>query len=110
MDYSDSEFLAAFDSGTLAEFHHRDHVRLALLYVQKYGMPAAEQHMAASVRRFAEQAGQPAKYHHTMTIAWVRLAARLLNKSALDQYYSRTLLQSDLARQTWVEPDLAQLP
>jgi hypothetical protein len=110
MDYSDSEFLAAFDSGSLAAFHHRDHVRLALLFVQRYGMPEAEQRLAAAIRRFAEQAGQSAKYHHTMTVAWVRLAARILDKTALDTYYSPTLLQSDRARQTWVEPDLARLP
>lgn len=110
MDCSDSEFLAAFEAGTLTEFHHSDHVRLALLYVQRYGMPGAEHQMASGIRRFAERAGQPAKYHHTMTVAWVRLAARLLDKSALSTYYSSAVLQSEQARRTWVEPDLAEFP
>lgn len=110
MDYSDSSFLSAFESGKIESFHHSDHIRLALLYVRKYGMPEAEQRVGDAIRGFADAAGQPQKYHHTMTVAWVRLAARLLDKNALASFYSRDLLYSEQARREWVEPDLAPLP
>ncbi len=110
MDYTDAEFVAAFESGTIESFRHADHIRLALIYVQRHGMPEAEARVAAGIRQFATKAGQPGKYHHTMTIAWVRLAARLLDKGALSAYYSEEVLSSERARREWVEPDLAVLP
>ena len=110
MDYTDAEFVAAFELGTIEAFHHSDHIRLALLYVQRYGMPEAGARVSDGIRQFAENAGQPGKYHHTMTIAWVRLAARLLDKGALSAYYSSELLDSEVARREWDEPDLSPLP
>ena len=110
MDYSDKEFLAAFESGAIESFHHSDHVRLALLYVQRFGMPEALERIAADIRTFAERAGQPGKYHHTLTVAYMRLAAHILDKSALTKYYSPEVLKSEAARRGWVEPDLSPLP
>ncbi len=110
MDYTDAEFVAAFEAGTIESFHHSDHIRLALLYVRKYGMPEAEERVAEGIRRFSMKAGQPGKYHHTMTVAWVRLAAGLLDKEALSAYYSSAVLKSEQARREWVDPDLAALP
>ena len=110
MDYSDKDFTAAFESGTIESFRHRDHIRLAMIYVERYGMPEAGERLTEAILAFATKAGQTEKYHHTMTLAWARLVANMLNKSALSLYYSAELLESERARREWVEPDLAPLP
>lgn len=110
MDYTDSEFIAAAESCSIASFHHRDHIRLALLYVTCYGAEAGTARMVETIRRLADHAGHPEKYHHTMTLAWMRLAAMMLDKSALSGYYSDAALLSEEARTGWREPDLAPLP
>ena len=84
----------------------------------------------AGIRRFANHQGATQKYHHTLTLAWMRLVASALvetpekstfeqfmaahpelsDKNLLAQYYSKELLQSAAAREGWVEPDLQPLP
>jgi hypothetical protein len=110
VEHTDSEFLAAFENCSLASFHHRDHIRMALLYVERYGLEEGTRRAVEGIQHFAAHAGQSQKYHHTMTLAWMRLAAQLLDKNALDAYYSVDLLRSTQAREGWVEPDLNPLP
>jgi len=49
---TDTEFLRAFENCEIAngDFHHRDHIRLAWIYLQLYGGQAAPR-MAASTGR-----------------------------------------------------------
>ena len=110
MEYTDSEFIAAVEKCEIEQFHHFDHIRLALLYVHRCGMPAAGERMVETVRRLGDHAGHPEKYHHTMTLAWMRLVTWMLDKSALSAFYSEPLLNGKQARAEWVEPDLAPLP
>ena len=110
MDLNDSAFLAAVESAQIEAFHHSDHIRLALLYLQRYGQPEAEERISATIQALAAQAGVPEKYHHTITIAWMRLAAQLMNPKALTHYYSPTILARPESRTTFVPPDLAPLP
>lgn len=70
---SDEEFLAAFESATLHDFHHADHIRAAWLYLLRFPFPEASQRMAESVWHFAAQHGAHTKYHETITRAWMRL-------------------------------------
>src|SRR5206468_2892388 len=81
--------------------------------------------MRATLRRFASSLGHLEKYHETITLFWVHFLAReramaadksleqivkanrqLLEKDFPLTYYSRQLLFSDRARESWVEPDL----
>ncbi len=116
---TDDEFVAAFERCTLppSAFHHRDHIRLARIYLDRLGLDAATIQFAESLKRFATHLGKSEKYHETMTIAWMRLVAgsprehaALLDKDHLYRYYSRELLDSPEARMGFVEPDLQQLP
>jgi hypothetical protein len=126
---NDSEFVRAFEACELSNesFHHRDHIRLAWIYLQRYGEQEAGTRIAASIRNFAAHFGKTDKYHETMTIAWLRLVAHeskgrttleealaaspmLLEKRTLAGYYSDGLLQSDRAKQEFVDPDLMPLP
>ena len=125
----DGEFIAAFEACRLdpARFHHRDHVRLAWLYAGLYSRAEAEEKLLSGIRRFAAKAGVPDKFQHTTTLAWARLVANsrkksnhqqtfvewiashpeFLDRRLLDKYYSTGRLESEPARSTWVEPDLA---
>ena len=124
---TDQEFLHAFEMGHLSptEFHHRDHLRLAWLQVQRLGAGAAADVVGAGIRRFAVAHGQDRLYHDTLTRFWVRIVAHaseptfektlerhpmLLSKELPMRHWSRESLFSDEARAGWVDPDLAPLP
>ena len=77
-DLSDAEFLAAFESCTLAAgaFRHYDHIRLAWLYLGSAPLEEATENMAAAIRRFAlHHTGSTAKYDAALTRSWMRLVA-----------------------------------
>jgi hypothetical protein len=123
---SDDDFLTGFEAGTLTELPHRSHVRLACLYLDRYGQAEALDLLMAGLRRFAAAKGKADKFHHTMTRAWLELivAARrsypgvsdvdaliavcpaLATTRALARYYSDDVLSSATARADWVPPDL----
>ncbi len=125
---TDTEFIRSFEDLTLpgSAFHHRDHVRLAWLYLGKYPALEALTRFVEGLKRFADVQGQPGLYHETITWAylfliheriakgaddetWDEFAARnpdLLgwNPSVLDRYYDRETLFSDRARRLFVMP------
>jgi hypothetical protein len=126
---SDDDLIAGFEAASLTEFHHRDHVRLTILYLARHGRDEALARLTAGIRRLAAADGQPDKFHVTMTRAWLEAieAARaaypeasspeslvaacpeLLDRHALERCYSRERLNSERARTEWMPPDLAQL-
>jgi len=130
--WSDEDFLRAFEDlsfpGNL--LRHREHIRVAWLYLKASDATRAAERMAAGVRRFANHHGATQKYHRTLTLAWMRLVAAALvetpegcvfeeflaahpelrDKNLLAKYYSQELLQTTAAREGWVEPDLQPLP
>jgi hypothetical protein len=129
---ADCRFVRAFERGEISnrDFHHRDHLRLAWFYLAETGSTdEASARVGAAIRRFANEAGAPHKYHETMTVFWVKMLARvrdrlpawadlddalradsgLLDKDLPLAYYSRERLFSAQASSTWVEPDLRSL-
>lgn len=131
-DESDDEFVRAFLDGSLptAQFHHRDHLRLAWCLTRQLGVSAATEAITSGIRRFATHHGQADKYHETLTQFWLRavnlhlqarpdlaefadfLAAfpQLLDKDLPYHHWSRETMSSPAARTGWVEPDLFGLP
>jgi len=110
---TDRDFIHAFEGGGIApsDFHHADHVRLALAYLMdSASTEEATDRMAASLRAFAEAAGKADRYHQTLTAVWVRLVAALLDQQLPLTYYTRERLFGADARERWVEPDIAPLP
>jgi hypothetical protein len=118
---TDDEFVRAFESCELSPdlFHHRDHIRLARIYVELDGAAKATERFRSSLQRFAAHIGKADKYHETMTVAWMRLAVdaatqgeleRLMDKKFIEKFYSPELLASEEARMGFVEPDRAALP
>jgi hypothetical protein len=125
---TDEEFVRDFESCTLANsaFHHRDHVRLAWIYLRRHPALAALARFTESLQRFATFNGHPGLYHETITWAYLFLihermadapetetfevfAARnpdLLSwsPSILDCYYDPETLRSERARRVFVLP------
>lgn len=124
---TDDELIAGFEAGSLAEFHHAEHVRLTIVYLARHGRDETLRRMTDGVIRLATLDGHPEKFHVTVTRAWVDLieSARsahphardaaelvaacpaLLDKNALLRFYSRESLDSEGAREGWVPPDRA---
>ncbi len=128
---TDAEFVRAFEDCTLPNtaFHHRDHVRLAWLYLREASALEALARFAAGLKRFAAFNGHPGLYHETITWAylflihermangageetWKEFAARnpdLLSwkPSILDRYYDAETLRSERARRVFVLPSPA---
>lgn len=126
---TDADLLAAFEAARDPEggFHHREHLRVAWLYLRRDSWPRALGRFSEGLKRFAIAHGQPGLYHETITVAYFLLihqrmaqdpahtgfedfAARypeLLGwkPSILDRYYQKATLDSDLARRVFVMPD-----
>lgn len=123
-------FLSAFRDGTLSTdaFRHRDHVRMAWLYVRAHGAADAAARFSDDLRRFATAKGVPGLYHATITGAYIALIAEhdaaapdatweafaaahpdLLawKPGVLERYYSADRLWSPAARAQFLMPDRA---
>ncbi len=128
------EFIAAFEAGTLPKtrWTHGAHLLTGACYVHALGEAAAIDKMRLCVRRYNEAVGgkntDTSGYHETITVAWIKLLARLLRESApieraafaelalrrfeadrsiFSRYYDFDLVASVEARRTWVAPTLA---
>jgi hypothetical protein len=119
------ELLAEFEEGRLdpARFPHREHVRVSYELLERHPFPEALLHLARGLRRLAAKAGRPEVYHETITAAFLALIAErrlgatyasfkdfatrnpdLFHKELLSKFYEPGVLQSAVARQTFVLP------
>lgn len=126
---SGADLLARFVDTTLPadQFHHEQHVHVAWLFVREHGMPEALREFTTAIKRFAVAKGAHGLYHETITWAFLLLIAErqartnaatweefaaahpdllVWKPSILTRYYSKELLASDLARRTFLMPDL----
>ncbi len=130
---ADREFRRAFEAGAFApaDFSHRQHVRLAYVYLVDSDVNLALDRMRAALVCFLSHHGIPAtKYHETLTRAWILAVHHfmhrtpeatsaddfidrnpmLLDSKIMLTHYSAGLLFSDAARAEFVEPDLDPIP
>ncbi len=127
-----SQFVAAVETLTLPNeaFRHCDHIHLAWLHLRQGGLAEASDRFSATLCRFAAHHGVSEKYHHTITLAWMRLIAAAVrltphindfNQFAMAHaflfevklpwaFYSSERMGSEEARTGWVELDLHPLP
>jgi hypothetical protein len=121
----DREFVALFEDCTLppSQFHHRNHVRLAWLYLKEAPLLDALTRFRNSIQRYAGSLGAAAKYHETITFAFLFLIHERMQRAdaasfdefaeangelfdrILLRYYSEEALASELARRVFVMPD-----
>jgi hypothetical protein len=127
----DAALLRAFEAGTLppSTFHHREHVRVAWLYLKREPPLTALARFAEGLQRFAAAQGHAGLYHETVTWAYLLLIRERMERdgtaatseefagrnpdllswkpSILDRYYRAETLGSELARRVFVMPDRA---
>lgn len=129
MELTDAEFEAQFRNCEFeaGQFSHEAHIRLAWIHIRKYGPAQAEENIQKQLRAFTEHLGETEKYHLTVTVAAVRIVAHFASqsksnafkdfiaefprlktdfKALLQQHYGFDIFASDLARSTFIEPDL----
>ena len=129
----DLEFRVAFENGDIpaAEFHHRDHLRLAYVYLCQHETKPAFELFRHQVKKFLSENGVPDdKYHETVTASWVQAVRhfmemrgtassfeelinkddRLLDMDIMLTHYRKETLFSDSARREFVQPDLEPIP
>jgi hypothetical protein len=126
---TDLEFLDAFEQQRLQHFSHYAHLRMAWLYLSKYGWDDGLSRIRKGIQDFAAHYASQ-KYHETMTLFWAQLVyyaitkapnkskfsefielyPHLLDSSLHVRHYSCDVLQSEIARREWVTPDLVELP
>ncbi|MDO9222614.1 MAG: hypothetical protein Q7U20_02765 [Caulobacter sp.] len=121
----DTTLLEGFEAGTLAEFHHRDHIRIAWLCLRRDGVDAGSVRVKAGLQALAAAHGASAKYNETLTQFWIRQVAasvsadafqtfeafveanpHMLDKRYALQFYRAETLAGPQARTGWIEPDL----
>ena len=111
------------DAGT---FDHEGHIYLAWLYLDQFPLADAISRFTDALKRLTIRLGVPDKYHETISWLFMLLIAeRRSNATAQDwfsfrhvnndlfaggidvlqRYYSKELLWSDRARQSFVLPD-----
>ena len=128
---ADFDLREQFESRSLANaaFRHREHVRLTWIYLVSEPADEVAARLCESLLALATSHGVGDRFHYTLTVVWVRIidAARrdhpglpfdalvdacpwLLDKDAPLAFYTREHLNSDVAKQSWVEPNLKRLP
>lgn len=109
------------------EFHHRDHLTVATVYLYSADLETAMDRMRSSLKRFAAHHGVTGLYHETLTRFWLQQVEKYLDcgnslsesvrkvreqlndKNLVFDYYSRERIESKEARETWLKPDLKEL-
>lgn len=105
------------------QFPHREHVRLGFEMLGRYSFPVALARFSIGLRQLAIKGGRPEAYHETITAAflaligerrlngeyanWEEFSARnadLMSKDLLRQWYEPAILNSAIARRTFVLP------
>jgi hypothetical protein len=108
-------------------FPPREHVRMAFEMLRRHDFATTAQHYSQALRLMSSRAGRPQAFNQTLTIAFLSLIAeplagaadlpdfaaflaahpQLLDKGALVRWYSPERLASELARRTFLLPDLS---
>jgi len=109
------------------EFHHRDHLTVAVVYLYSADLEVAMDRMRASLKRFAAHHGVTGLYHETLTRFWLlqvemrldrglclrdsvrSIQEQLSDKNIAFEYYSRERIHSQEPKEKWIEPDVRPL-
>jgi hypothetical protein len=132
----DEMFLQQFESTVWpkAEWHHRQHIKVAYLYLCRYPLETASVKISDNIKAYNQAHGVEESltsgFHETMTQAWLRLVhftlceygpaenadaffeqnPQLSEKKVLRFFYTRERFLSPEAKAAFIEPDLIPLP
>ena len=132
----DESFLQRFEAAEWApeDWHHREHIKVAYLYLRRYPLEEAIEQIRVAIKRFnaAHQVPETLDrgYHETITQAWMRLVhftlceygaaetadaffdqhPQLWQMKVLRFFYSKQRIMSAQAKAEFVAPDILELP
>lgn len=129
IELTDEQFATAFADFSLTPelFNHKAHLRLAWVHLKASGLKAAIESVCTQIAAFASHHGAAGKYHHTLTVAAVRIVHHFEQKGGslsfsgfidahpqlitdfknlLNAHYSPEILTSETARSQYISPDL----
>jgi hypothetical protein len=132
----DEKFLEQFETAALplAEWHHKQHIKVAYLYLRRFPFETAMVRMREGVKAFNAATNTPESltrgYHETTTQAWMRLvyftlceygpaesaeafyeqSPQLQQKKILRFFYTKERFTSPEAKAGFVEPDIIPFP
>ena len=88
--YNDGQFEQLFSSCTLnpALFNHTAHVRLAFIYLQKYGLEEAISRVSVQIQQFDRTHGDGTKFDSKLTEDAVRLVYAHMQESKSENFQS----------------------
>lgn len=127
--FTDKEFESQFLNCTLDSsiFNHEAHIRLAWIHINKYGIEQALINVDNQLYSYVCSLGAEDKYNKTVTIAAVKAVYHFMQKSnsnsfkdfilehprlktnfkeLLDKHYSINIFNSDIAKSSFLEPNL----
>jgi len=126
------ELVRAFEEATIppSQFHHCAHIAVALTYLSEAPLDDATVRMRETLQRFTQHHGVNV-YHETVTRFWMKLLDHLATTHYRDMplwrrinliverwavtdpvaaHYSRDVISSRAARESWINPDRLPLP
>ena len=125
----DDAYLEHFKSRDLGPeyFDHRGHLYMAWLHIAHLGLKQASVCVCEGIRDLANKFDAPEKFNYTLSAALMQIiAGRMVGEASncfdsflamnpdlvndargvIARHFSDELLDSDIARESWVEPDL----
>jgi hypothetical protein len=126
------ELVRAFEEATVlpSQFHHCAHIAVALTYLAEASVDDATVRMRQTLQKFTQRHGVNV-YHETVTLFWMKLLDHLATTHYRDMplwrrinliverwavtdpiaaHYSRSVISSRAARESWIAPDRLPLP
>ncbi len=83
------------------EFHHRDHLAVAVVYLYTSDLETAMDRMRSSLKRFAAHHGVNGLYHETLTRFWLLQVEQRLDRSQCLERLSDARCKSSSATRIW---------
>ncbi len=131
--FDDITFESKFEKGNLPPslFTHEAHLRLAYIYLRKYGVKKAAKKISHEIEQFDRLHGRGDKFNKTITVAAIKVVYHFIGKSKskdfksfiqefprlkaafkelLHTHYSPDIFTSKTAKVKFVEPDLLPFP
>ncbi len=126
---ADSDFVWQFETLRLNPklFTHEAHLRLAWIYINKYGIHTATHKISVNIKHYAESQGAFDKFNKTLTVAATKAVYHFILKSKsnrfkdfleefprlrhsfkalMDAHYGFDIYHSDRAKKEYLAPDL----
>lgn len=126
---NDSDFQRQFELTTFDPklFSHEAHLRLAWIYIRKYGIDLAVDKLCKTIKLYAESQGAFYKFNKTLTMAATKAVNHFVKKSKsanfkdfiaefprlkyafkelISSHYSFDIISNSMAKTNYLAPDL----